>query len=114
MRMASGPYVHDVYVADASTGKVLRRLTATDNATSPAWSPDGNRLAVVFQGTIVVGVAGRRGRAIGSGRAPAWSPDGKRFVFVDAAGLELVGANGDREKLLLRCTCASPDWQAVR
>lgn len=114
LRMASGPYTHDVLLADGRTGKVLRRLTKSGEATSPAWSPDGTTLAFVERGTIVVATAsGRRLRTLGKGAAPAWSPDGKRLVFADTAGLELVAASGGARRLLLRCSCSSPDWQPV-
>lgn len=114
LRMAAGPYIHDIYLLDPSSGKLLARLTHSGQATSPAWSPDGHRLALVDRGRIViVGDGGRRERMLEVGRAPTWSPEGTRLVFVDSTGLELARADGRGKKLLLRCACSSPDWQTL-
>jgi len=77
-------------------GSGVRRLTSTGDAFSPAWSPDGRRIAFernrVEAGTQlwVTGPRGRHKRLLLSGldggRFPSWSPDGLRIVFAaDAA-----------------------------
>jgi TolB protein len=57
---------------------------------TPAWSPDGSRLAVVIEdvgGTDVwvIGADGRRARRLTSGpeveQSPRWSADGRRISF---------------------------------
>lgn len=97
----------DVYLADAKTGKIRRRLTST--ATDPhvtslqfirsagAWSPDGRQFAIpaVRQGRpallIVNASNGDEVRTISLPQLhevfnPAWSPDGRSIAFSAIAG----------------------------
>ncbi len=97
----------DLYIADATTGKILHRLTST--ATDPhvtslqfirsagAWSPDGSQLAVpaVVKGRpallIVDANNGDRVREIELTQLhevynPAWSPDGHTIAFAANVG----------------------------
>ena len=97
----------DLYVADAATGKILRKVT--DTATNPhfesigfiesagAWSRDSRRF--VFPGlsggdpvlTIVDAVDGRKERevkleALDEVLTPTWSPDGSQIAFTGLDG----------------------------
>jgi hypothetical protein len=97
----------DVFLADAQTGQVIRRLTST--ATDPhvtslqfirsagSWSPDGKQLAVP---TVVNGRPGLEIINAQNGDTvreipfpqlhevfnPAWSPDGSTIAFAAIAG----------------------------
>ena len=90
----------------AADGRGRRNVTRDGSASSPAWSPDGRRLAFVRgDGVFVV-------RRDGSGKAriarrddpgaPAWSPDGRRVAFTVPGEVRRVGANGLGERLLAR------------
>lgn len=98
----------DLFLADARTGEVIRRLSSA--ATDPhwdalrfidsagGWSPDGSRIAfVVFTGgrNQIVIADSERGNVmsrlelddeIGEVSGPSWSPDGSRIVFSGQAG----------------------------
>jgi uncharacterized repeat protein (TIGR01451 family) len=66
--------------------------------TTPAWSPDGTRLAFVDGGKIAVVAADGSGRrTLTDGRSPAWSPDGSRIAFSNFA----ARAFGDSDLFVL-------------
>ena len=95
----------DVWTVNVG-GRSRRNLTREDSASSPAWSPDGRRLAFARgDGVFLV-------RRDGSGRVrialaddpgdPAWSPDGRRVAFAVPGEVHVVDANGKRQRLLAR------------
>lgn len=107
-------FVHDlagaqgrhIYVARADgTGATL--LT---RGLSPAWSPDGRRLALARWpdadgggGIYLVDDDGSDlVRLVDYGGDPGWSPDGSRIVFVDTAGIRVIGIDGGGAATLLR------------
>ena len=77
----------DIYLARAD-GTGRRRLTASGDGSSPAWSPDGRKLAFSCTGPtdgmgICIVNADGSGRHLVTTRAvdrPAWSPDGKTLA----------------------------------
>lgn len=111
-------YFVDLYLADATSGKVIRRLlksTWSSNYetfrfinSAASWSPDGTRLAFAAKRgpkddiVIVDPVRNKEVRRIAldlSGvTTPSWSPDGKRLVFTGYDGglsdLFVIDADG--------------------
>jgi Tol biopolymer transport system component len=82
------------------------RQLVVENATKPAYSPDGTKLAYAGYGAGNTGVfvANSDGsdpyrvssRGVGfNGWGPAWSPDGKRLAFASRASPEVVVARAD-------------------
>jgi Tol biopolymer transport system component len=108
----------DLYLADAISGKVKRRLvkstfdpnfrTLRFLKASMSWSPDGQFLAITAgrkaQDDIVI-LNGENGKEVGRIKVdlngitnPSWSPDGSQLVFTGYDGgisdLYLVGRDG--------------------
>jgi hypothetical protein len=103
----------EVFMIDPQTGSA-RQLTR-DGASSPSWSPDGRRLAVVHGGWIeLVGSPGGGLRRLTRGRAPAWSPNGKELAFVGAHDrLFVIAAGGGRPRAVGPVRAVRVDWQPV-
>jgi TolB protein len=82
---------YELQIADADGFNEQTVLSSSEPIISPAWSPDGNRIAYVSfeQNKPVVYVqtlSTSQRRAVanfrGSNSAPAWSPDGRRLAVV--------------------------------
>ncbi|MBA2567971.1 MAG: PD40 domain-containing protein [Actinobacteria bacterium] len=92
----------DMYVVDAD-GTHRGRITSSAllDEGSPAWAPDGKRLVVEREGSLVIVDADGFGeRWLARGTDPAWSPDGGRIAFASDRGstldLYVVDASGGR------------------
>lgn len=83
---------YDIYLVDAD-GSALTRLTNDPGAdASPAWSPDGRRIAFVRASVedvesgktfiYVMNADGTGETRLTEGLSPIWSPDGNRIAFV--------------------------------
>ncbi len=103
----------EVFAIDPSA-RLARRLTR-DGASSPTWSPDGRRLAVVHRGWIeLVGAGGGRMRRLTRGVAPAWAPNGKELAFVGTRHrLFVITARGGRPRPVGHVRATRVDWQPV-
>lgn len=123
----------DIWVMRAD-GRFKRNLTRAprDRNWSPAWSPDGSKIAYASargSGVPSLWVMNANGRAkhrvgSGPGEYPDWSPDGRRLVFAaaDDSGTYDIYSIGIGGKDLTRLTHApgtdfapvwSPDGQTI-
>ena len=122
-RDTSGDF--DIYVMDSRGGQVTNLTRHTGGDFSPAWSPDGNRIAFASyrDGAPEIYVM----NADGSGQtrltnnfavdfAPAWSPDGSHIAFTsDRDGLYevyVMNADGSGQTNLTKngANDDSPSW----
>jgi Tol biopolymer transport system component len=97
----------DLYIADAATGEIVRRLTSPNRdehfdalsfiQSSGSWSPDGSKFAfIVFADgdnqIAIMDIASRdierriSVEGVGAVQTVAWSPDGRSIAFSGQAG----------------------------
>jgi TolB protein len=98
---------HELHVADADGFNPQTVLSSTEPIISPAWSPDGTRLAyvsferkkpIVYVQSLTTGQRNAVASFFGSNSAPAWSPDGKRLAVTltkdGGSQIYVISANG--------------------
>jgi dipeptidyl aminopeptidase/acylaminoacyl peptidase len=83
-------YETQIWLADTTEGALRRLTTARKSALSPAWSPDGTRLAFISDRTdkrqiYLIRLSGGEAEALTTGEEGvtnfAWSPDGATIAF---------------------------------
>ncbi len=99
-RTASG----DRLVALNADGTGLRTLLTGQRLSSPGWSPDGNRIAVVdSHRVLILDVATGAVHTVidePGAAGPTWAPDGQRLALLRGPDVLLLGADGTGATLL--------------
>ena len=98
---------YELQIADADGGNSQSALASNEPIISPAWSPDGSKLAyvsfeakkpVIYVHDLATGRRHVAANFKGSNSAPAWSPDGLQLAVVltkdGGSQIFLVGADG--------------------
>ncbi|MCK9990022.1 MAG: Tol-Pal system beta propeller repeat protein TolB [Rugosibacter sp.] len=98
---------YELQIADADGANAQPALASREPIISPAWSPDGSKLAyvsfeakkpIVYVHDIATAKRYVAANFKGSNSAPAWAPDGKRLAVVlskdGGSQLYIVNANG--------------------
>ena len=93
----------EIYVMDADGSHVLRLTDQPGQDHSPAWSPDGARIAFVSErdGNEEIYLMNPDGTSLqrlthneAEDWYPAWSPDGKRIAFSSSRDAAVLGQGG--------------------
>ena len=97
---------YELHIADADGQNAKAALRSKEPIISPAWSPDGGRLAyvsfenkkpVIYVHSLVSGQRIVAANCKGSNSAPAWSPDGRKLAVVLSkdGGSQIFTVNAD-------------------
>ena len=113
---------YELQIADADGSNAQTALVSREPIISPAWSPDGTRLAyvsfeakkpVVYVHSLASGQRNVAANFKGSNSAPAWSPDGRRLAVVltkdGQSQLYSVNADGSGVQRLASSACGAPN-----
>jgi len=115
---------YELQIADADGGGEETALASFEPIISPAWSPDGRRLAyvsfeskkpVVYVHSLQTGQRQVAANFKGSNSAPAWAPDGSRLVvsLSREGGSQLYSVSPDGSGVRRLTSSSSIDTEPV-
>ncbi len=106
---------YELQIADADGQNPQVMLRSKQSIISPAWSPDGKRLAyvsfelgkpVVYVQTLATGQRVPLANFKGNNSAPAWAPNGQQLALVlsrdGISQIYVIGANGSGLRRVMR------------
>jgi Tol biopolymer transport system component/CubicO group peptidase (beta-lactamase class C family) len=95
-------------------GTERRTLTGNASLATPAWSPDGKKIAFVRERggsyeVYVMNADGGRQQKLARGNAPVWSPDAKKIAFLRSGDIYVMNADGSEQRSLTRNAASDSD-----
>ena len=112
----------ELWLVNASTGKVTQLTHTVLGEAGPSWSPNGRWIAFFSEGRgrAPTGSGGSHPRRNGwcssrprspGGDLPSWSPDSRRIAFTLGGRLAIMDADGSHRHTL-RLFATQPHWSA--
>jgi TolB protein len=130
--LKQGPQRYELQVADSDGFNPQNALVSREPIISPAWSPDGTKLAyvsfeqrkpVIYVHTVATGQRIPVANFKGSNSAPAWSPDGRQLAVTltrdGNSQIYLINADGSNARRFTQSSgidteaAFSPDGQSI-
>ena len=130
--LKQGPRNYRLQVADADGYNPQDALVSLEPIISPAWSPDGTRLAyvsfearkpVIYVHTVATGKRVPVANFKGSNSAPSWSPDGRQLAITltrdGNSQVYMINADGSNARRITQSSgidteaTFSPDGQSL-
>jgi D-alanyl-D-alanine carboxypeptidase len=95
-------------------GTERRKLTGNAALGTPAWAPDGKKIAFVRKSggnseVYVMNADGGPQQRLAHGNAPAWSPDGQKIAFVRSGDIYVMNVDGSEQRNLTRNAASDSD-----
>lgn len=109
---------NQIYIMNGNSRNITRLMTPFDDISSPAWSPDGQKIAFFVYPKweiYVINADGSNLVRLTGGSHPTWSPDGKQISFNSGQGssqIFVINVDGSNLKPLTdgQYIDFSPSW----
>jgi len=103
--------LYGIWVLDPETGESERVFEEHQHCDWPAWSPDGEQLAVSMGWIYTMNADGTDLTQLPAGGSCLdWSPDGDRIAWCNMSGVWVMPSSGENPELVLPLAADYPNW----